>query len=211
MCMKVHGKDPQDCIVYSKHLGETWLSISCPYLFLYSSSGYFRQILGVILHFSFAFSIPSLLPCQFYVQKYVSDLPILSLLPQSKPESTLICITSNKLASRFLPLCLSPCSHPFSTKQPNLNYKSNSIISYLEIFLIASFLKEKNSKLLALAPKSALFWLLLTSLTLLTFLISGLHISLPWVRTSSFLVSGPLHKLFPLQECLVLGFPSGSI
>lgn len=192
-----------------------WEKPDCPFpVHIYSftvhlvTSGKYWELSFI---FPSAFSILSLLPCHFYVRKYVSDLPILSLLPQSKPESTLICITSNKLASWFLPLCLSPSSHPFSTKQPNLNYKSNSIISYLEIFLMASFLKEKNSKLLALALKSALFWLLLTSLTLLTFLISGLHISLPWVRTSSFLVSGPLHKLFPLQECLVLGFSSGSI
>ena len=138
-----------------------WEKPDCPFpVHIYSftvhlvTSGKYWELSFI---FPSAFSIPSLLSCHFYVRKYDSDLPILSLLPQSKPESTLTCITSNKLASRFLPLCLSPSSHPFSTKQPNLNYKSNSIISYLEICLMASFLKEKHSKLLALAPKSALF------------------------------------------------------
>ena len=126
-----------------------WEKPDCPFpVHIYSFTvhlvtlGKYRELSFI---FPSAFSIPSLLPCQFHLRKYVSDLHILSLLPQSKPVSTLTCITPNKLASRFLPLSLSPSSHPFSTKQPNLNYKSNSIISYREIFLMVSFLKEKTA------------------------------------------------------------------
>lgn len=123
--------------------------------------------------------------------------------------STLTYITSNNLASDFF-LSLSPSSHPFPQKQPNLNCKSNSIISCLEVLFNGFLLEGKNSKLLALAPKSALFWLLLAFLNLTTSQLLASTLAFLELGQVPSLSQGLCTSCF-LSECLVLGFSDGSI
>lgn len=143
--MKVHGKDPQDSIVYNKHLGETWLSISCPYLFLYRSSGYFGQIQGVILHFSF---------CFLHTHSITLPVPSPKICLRSthsiSTASVQASINSDLYYTQQIGLPISS-TVPFSIltsifhKAVKFKQKSNSIISYREIFLMVSFLKEKTA------------------------------------------------------------------
>lgn len=67
----------------------------------------------------------------------------------------------------------------------------------------------KKSKLLALALKIVHYLVLQTSSTSLTLLFTKLYISLLSFQYSLLSVSGPLHKPFPLLECLFPGSSSG--
>lgn len=58
--------------------------------------------------------------------------------------------------------------------------------------------------------RDCIIWLLLTSLTVLAFLFTELHLSRPSVQDKLLSVSGPLHKPFPLLERPFPGSSNGS-